>query len=63
MDIGKNIARYRIQKEWTQAELAKATGLSQGHISAIEQGRRRSILKTCREAWVRVEDLKRGAGN
>ena len=56
LDIGENFARYRIQKEWTQAELTKATGLSQGYIAAIEQGRRRSTLKTL-AVIVRVKNL------
>lgn len=46
MTIGNNIAKIRTIKKWTQKELAKATGLSIGYISAIEEGRVRPRIKT-----------------
>lgn len=34
--IGRNIAYYRKQRGYTQAELAKIIGISRSHLSAIE---------------------------
>ncbi|MDD4509612.1 MAG: helix-turn-helix transcriptional regulator [Oscillospiraceae bacterium] len=34
--IGRNIAYYRKQRGYTQAELAKMIGISRSHLSAIE---------------------------
>ena len=46
MGIGSNIAKFRRLKGWTQATLAKETGLSRGYIAAIEEGRKHPRLKT-----------------
>jgi len=35
-----SLKAYRIRAELTQAQLAKKTGIAQGHISAMERGRR-----------------------
>ena len=37
--IGEKIAKLRKEKGWTQADLATATRLSKGYISAIEEGK------------------------
>ena len=44
--IAANIAQLRRKKGWTQAKLARKTGLSRGHIAAIEQGKKRPTLRT-----------------
>ena len=44
--IGKRIARLRKEKGWTQANLAKATGLSKGYIAAIEEEGKIPRIKT-----------------
>lgn len=41
--VGKRIAKFRKEKGLTQADLAKATRLSRGYISLIEEGRNPSI--------------------
>lgn len=46
MGTGDRIAKLRKVKGWTQAELAKATGLSSGYVAAIEEGRAHPKLKT-----------------
>ena len=46
MEMGRNIANYRKLKRLTQLELAKAIGMSRGHIVAIEKGRRIPKIKT-----------------
>jgi len=46
MEMGRNIANYRKMKRLTQLELAKAIGMSRGHIVAIERGRRIPRIKT-----------------
>lgn len=43
MELGENIAILRRNKGWTQAELAKAAGLSRGYIAAIEEGGKPSL--------------------
>jgi len=44
--VGKRIAKLRKERGWTQADLAKATRISKGYISAIEEGRREPPAKT-----------------
>ena len=41
--IGERIAFYRNKKGFSQQKLAEATGLSQGTISQIEQGKRKNL--------------------
>jgi transcriptional regulator with XRE-family HTH domain len=36
LKIGRNIASYRKQRGYTQAELANRIGISRSHLSAIE---------------------------
>jgi len=62
MTTRENIARLRRKKEWTQARLAQAAGLSRSWIAAVEQGRgcpSVSALAVIADALgVRMEDLK-----
>lgn len=37
-EIGQRIQKYRTQRNLTQEKLAEATGISQKHLSRIEQG-------------------------
>ena len=46
MGIGSNIAKFRRNKGWTQAKLAKAARLSRGYIAAIEEGNKHPRMKT-----------------
>ena len=46
MGIGDSIAKLRRKKGWTQAKLAKATGLSRGYIAAVEEGRVQPSINT-----------------
>ena len=38
VEIGQRIQKYRLQKNLTQDQVAEATGISQKHLSRIEQG-------------------------
>ncbi len=44
--LGSRIRYYRIQKDWTIADLAKAATLSQQHIGHIERGERACSLES-----------------
>jgi len=46
LGIGSNIAKFRRNKGWTQAKLAKAARLSRGYIAAIEEGKGHPRIKT-----------------
>ena len=46
--IGQNIASERLKKGITQAQLARAAGVSQPNLSAIEKGRRDMTIATLR---------------
>lgn len=39
-NLGRNIARLRADRGWTQTELARRSGVTQSFISALEGGRR-----------------------
>ncbi|KVD81903.1 hypothetical protein WS62_23390 [Burkholderia sp. ABCPW 14] len=45
IDIGPIIKKARLDKEWTQQELAKRSGVSQGTVGHLESGRNRSTTK------------------
>jgi transcriptional regulator with XRE-family HTH domain len=36
--VSKNVLRFRLQKRWSQTELAQASGCSQKSISRLESG-------------------------
>lgn len=48
MDIrkrfGKNIRKARVSREWSQEDLAEATGLDRTYVSGIERGTRNPTL-------------------
>lgn len=46
MNIGKAIKMCRVQRNLTQAELAKKVGLSDSYISLMEQGKRDPSMST-----------------
>lgn len=46
--IGERVRRYRRERGWTQAQLARKTGLSRKTISSIELGRERPLERTTR---------------
>jgi transcriptional regulator with XRE-family HTH domain len=42
--LGTNVRRFRLEKGWTQDDLAEVTGLDRTYISGIERGRRNPSL-------------------
>lgn len=38
-ELGARIARHRLQRNWTQAELAREAGLGQATVQRVENGR------------------------
>ena len=64
--IGRNVARMRKVKGWSQSELARRSGVSQAFISSLEGGRRGKATTDVAEALakalgVTVDDLLREA--
>lgn len=47
--VGRNTARARKAKGWTQETLAEKAGLSQQYISGLENGRRNPTILTIYE--------------
>jgi transcriptional regulator with XRE-family HTH domain len=45
-ELGRRIRARRKKKRWTQSEMAAYLGLSRGHISDLERGRREIGLLT-----------------
>lgn len=43
-----SLRAYRYREDLTQAQLAKKTGIAQGHISAMERGKRTIGAKTAK---------------
>ncbi|MCW5921882.1 MAG: helix-turn-helix transcriptional regulator [Saprospiraceae bacterium] len=43
MRIGKNLIRYRFAKGWSQEDLAREVGMSQGNYSKIESDRQECL--------------------
>ena len=46
IQLGKRIRAQRNNKRWTQSEMAAYLGLSRGHISDLERGKREIGLLT-----------------
>ena len=44
--VGKNIRRFRLSAGFTQEELAHSSGLSQGYINQLENGKRNFTQKS-----------------
>lgn len=44
--VGENVRARRLEKGWTQEELAEASGFSQQYLSGLEQGRRNPTVVT-----------------
>jgi ribosome-binding protein aMBF1 (putative translation factor) len=38
-NVGQTIRRYRMEKKWTQSNLARKSGLPQSHVSRLETGK------------------------
>ena len=43
--VGRNVRRYRLKKDWSQEELAHQAGLQQSYLSNIENGIRNPTVK------------------
>ena len=51
--VGRNVRRYRLEKSWSQEELAFESGLHQTYLSGIENGTRNptvTVLKKLADA-------------
>lgn len=63
MSFGDNMGRHRRKRRMTQARLARATGLSVGYISALEEGRAYPSVKTkaliAKALGVGIEELNK----
>ena len=53
--VGKNIRRFRLSAGFTQEELAHSSGLSQGYINQLENGKRNFTQKSLERI---AEELK-----
>lgn len=67
MSLGEYIKEKRIEKSWSQRDLANASGISNAEISRIESGKRKepssSVLKDIATALnVPVEEILHEAG-
>lgn len=49
MDIGENLKRKRIEKNVTQAELAKKLGVSQPMLAQLERGTKNLTVNMAKE--------------
>jgi len=45
-DIGRRIAELRVEKGWTQADLAEALGIAVQNVARMEQGRQDFRVRT-----------------
>ena len=62
--LGRNVARLRAARGWSQSELARRSGASQNFISALEGGARQSarvetVQALARALGVTVDELVR----
>lgn len=49
MSIGEKVTKHRMEKGWTKLELSKQSGLSNSHISQIENGKRNPCVPTLKK--------------
>ena len=47
--VGHNVRRYRLKKNWSQEELAHQAGLQQSYVSNIENGTRNPTVKVIKK--------------
>ena len=45
-NVGQTITKLRVDREWTQHELSRLSGIEQSHISKLEHGAFSPNLKT-----------------
>jgi transcriptional regulator with XRE-family HTH domain len=57
--LGAAVARARVEKQWTQAELGRRAGLHPSHVSRIERGVGNPLVATL---WSLAEALEVGLG-
>ena len=62
--LGRNVARLRVARGWSQSELARRSGVSQTFISSLEGGRRQGAevnvaAALARALGVTVDELVR----
>ena len=51
--VGRNVRRYRLERDWSQEELAFESGLHQTYLSGVENGTRNptiTVLKKLADA-------------
>ncbi len=51
--VGRNVRRYRLERDWSQEELAFESGLHQTYLSGVENGTRNptiTVLKKLTDA-------------
>lgn len=46
IEIKNNICKWRLKREMSQRDLARASGVSQAHISNLERSRRSATIET-----------------
>ena len=47
--VGRNLARLRVARGWSQEQLAEASGFSQQYLSGLERGHRNPTVVTLYE--------------
>lgn len=47
--IGRNVKRLRLERGWTQEQMAEKSGFSQQYLSGLEHGRRNPTIVTVYE--------------
>lgn len=65
--LGKKIKELRVERDWTQNELAKRSGIDRGYLASIETGKVvnpsvDTFLKLARAFSIRPEELYQAAG-
>ena len=63
-DLGRNVARIRAERGFSQDKLAEKAELDRTYLSGIERGVRnpsiKAVLKLCRALGVSIEELCAG---